>query len=130
MKSWRENPDGAENTKATKQIEREIGALGLQARLANRTTGLYWPETPPFDLWKWAARNTKRPDGRGCMSVLDWRKLAVYKNARRPGETHEQFTKRALLDFARFQVKARRDCKLPVPLWVEELLAVELGNNI
>jgi len=32
MKSWRENPDGAENTKATKQNEREIGALKLQAQ--------------------------------------------------------------------------------------------------
>ena len=32
MRSWRENPDGSENTKATKQIEREIGALKLQAQ--------------------------------------------------------------------------------------------------
>jgi hypothetical protein len=32
MRSWRENPDGEENTKATKQIEREIGALKLQAQ--------------------------------------------------------------------------------------------------
>jgi hypothetical protein len=32
MRSWRENPDGAENTKATKQNEREIGALKLQAQ--------------------------------------------------------------------------------------------------
>ncbi len=32
MKSWRENPDGPENTEATKQTEREIFALKMQAR--------------------------------------------------------------------------------------------------
>ena len=33
MKSWRENPDGEENQRATKQIEREVGGLKLAAVL-------------------------------------------------------------------------------------------------
>ncbi len=32
MRSWRENPDSPECTAAAKQIEREIGALKLQAQ--------------------------------------------------------------------------------------------------
>jgi len=32
MKSFRENPDGEENQRATKQIEREIFALKMQAK--------------------------------------------------------------------------------------------------
>ena len=33
MKSYRENPDGEENQRATRQIEREIGGLKLAATL-------------------------------------------------------------------------------------------------
>ena len=94
-----------------------------------RHAPLYWPDSPPFSLWKWCARNTKRPNGlRGNISVVEWRKLAVWKNARYSGESHEQFTRRALIEFAAFQVSARRQCKLPVPEFVLELLAAELGN--
>ena len=32
MRSWRENPDGEENQRATKQSEREIFALKMQAQ--------------------------------------------------------------------------------------------------
>lgn len=32
MRSWRENPEGEENHRATKQIEREIFALKMQAK--------------------------------------------------------------------------------------------------
>ncbi len=34
MKSFRENPEGEENTKATKQSEREIFALKMQHKMA------------------------------------------------------------------------------------------------
>lgn len=106
------------------------GAIKSRQFPTMRHAPLYWPETPPFALWKWLARNTKRPHGlRGNISVVEWRKLAVCKNARRSGETHEEFTRRALIEFAAFQVAARRHCKLPVPEWVEELLAAERGNR-
>lgn len=32
MRSWRENPEGEENQRATKQIERELFALKMQAQ--------------------------------------------------------------------------------------------------
>lgn len=32
MRTWRENPDGEENQRATKQTEREIFALKMQAQ--------------------------------------------------------------------------------------------------
>lgn len=32
MKAWRENPDGEENQRATKQTEREIFALKMQEK--------------------------------------------------------------------------------------------------
>lgn len=97
--------------------------------IKQRHSVLYWPDTPPVALWKWCARNTKRPNGeRGCISVVDWRKLAVWKNARKPGESHEDFTRRALVEFAAFQVAARRAVKLPVPDEVLEMLAAEVGN--
>lgn len=34
MRSWRENPDGEENQRATKQHEREVFALTMQAKQA------------------------------------------------------------------------------------------------
>ena len=38
MRSWRETPDGIENTEATKQNEREIFALKMQAKQGVEST--------------------------------------------------------------------------------------------
>lgn len=35
MRSWRENPDGEENQRATKQSEREVFALRMMAKARN-----------------------------------------------------------------------------------------------
>lgn len=43
MRSWRENPEGEENQRATKQHEREVFALQMQATIRkSRIDGYCW----------------------------------------------------------------------------------------
>ena len=43
MRSWRENPDGEENQRATKQHEREVFALQMQASIRDSRIDGYCP---------------------------------------------------------------------------------------
>lgn len=46
MRTWRENPDGEENTRSTKKIDREIFALKMQAKVASEENEDYSEEFP------------------------------------------------------------------------------------
>ena len=83
----------------------------------------------PRYLWKWCSGKTKREGyERQTISMHEWRERAVWDNCRVAGETHPDFTKRAMIAYARKQISERRRLKLFVPERIEELLAGECGN--
>jgi len=87
---------------------------------------LKFPE--PIKLWKWAARNSRRADGK-ILAMADFFKRAVRAVDQAPGEPHPEFVRRALLTETRELIKARKAAGGIVPLWVEELLAAEITQS-
>lgn len=89
---------------------------------------LKFPE--PVDLWKWAARNSRRTDQpQEPLSLAGFFKRSVRATAMLRGEPHETFVRRALIAATRELLLERKQAGLPVPLWVEEKLAAELAQS-
>jgi len=87
---------------------------------------LKWPE--PIPLWKWAARNSRRADGKP-LAMVDFFKRSVRGDDRKPGETHESFVRRSLFEALRELVISRQRAGGTVPEWVSEHLANEIAQG-
>ncbi len=91
---------------------------------------LQWPDKDLFNLWRWCAAHTRRPEGgAGCVGIKAWRQMAVWGNRRRAGESHGDFTLRAMLESARRQIAERRKLNLSVPVNIMEMLADEIAQD-
>lgn len=87
------------------------------------------PIPEPINLWKWAARNSSRHSDGLPLGFVDFYKRALRLSHPLPGEAHGEFAKRALLTETRAILSARRAAGGIIPLWVEELLAVEIAQT-
>lgn len=98
-------------------------ASATRGEIQPKHYALKWPE--PIALWKWAARNSRREDGKP-LAMVDFFKRSVRGENRKSGETHEAFVRRALFTALRSLVVARRAAGGTVPPWIEEALAAEI----
>jgi len=82
----------------------------------------------PIQLWKWAARNSRRADG-GNLAMKDFFKRSVRACPMMRGEPHETFVRRALFAALRALVVQRRAAGENVPEHIEEALAAEIAHE-
>ena len=100
-------------------------AVVVSVTSPQKNYALKWPE--PIALWKWAARNSRRADGKP-LAMVDFFKRSVRGENRQPGETHEAFVRRSLFAELRALVVLRQSSGGNVPPWIEESLAKEIAQ--